>query len=190
MKDQNIKKMVTAALLAALTCIATMIIKIPTPTFGYIHPGDCFVLLSGVVLGPWTGALAAGIGSMFSDIFSGYASWAPATLIIKALTAALAGLLFHKLQQVFSSAKGRFGAIILGGVAGEALMVIGYFLYEAGLAAFGSGGFTQASLVAGIASSATGIPFNIVQGVVGIILATILLPVLRKVPDIREWIDK
>ena len=72
MTNQNIKKLVTAALLAAMTCVATMIIKIPTPTFGYIHPGDGFVLLCGVVLGPLPGALAAGIGSMFSDIFSGY----------------------------------------------------------------------------------------------------------------------
>ena len=49
MTNQNIKKLVTAALLAAMTCVATMIIKIPTPTFGYIHPGDGFVLLCGVV---------------------------------------------------------------------------------------------------------------------------------------------
>lgn len=89
MTNQNIKKLVTAALLAAMTCVATMIIKIPTPTFGYIHLGDGFVLLCGVVLGPLPGALAAGIGSMFSDIFSGYVTWAPATFIIKALTAAL-----------------------------------------------------------------------------------------------------
>lgn len=190
MKDSNIKKLVTAALFAALTCIATMIIKIPTPTFGYIHPGDCFVLLSGVVLGHWTGALSAGIGSMFSDIFSGYASWAPATLVIKALTAGIAGLLFHYLKRIIKSEKVHFAAIILGGVAGEAVMVIGYFLYEAFLAAFGSGGFSSAALAAGIASSATGIPFNIVQGVVGILLATILLPILRKVPDVREWIEK
>ena len=85
MTNQNIKKLVTAALLAAMTCVATMIIKIPTPTFGYIHPGDGFVLLCGVVLGSLPGALAAGIGSMFSDIFSGYVTWAPATFIIKAL---------------------------------------------------------------------------------------------------------
>lgn len=187
MKDLNIKKLVTAALLAALTCIATMSIKIPTPTFGYIHPGDCFVLLSGVILGPWTGALAAGIGSMFSDIFSGYASWAPATLIIKALTAAVAGLLFHYLQRIIKSAKGRYAAIIIGGVAGEAVMVIGYFLYETCLAAFGTGGFTSAAFAAGITSSATGIPFNIVQGVVGILLAILMLPVLRQIPDIRTW---
>lgn len=190
MTNQNIKKLVVSALLAAMTCVATMIIKIPTPTLGYIHPGDSFVLLCGVILGPWVGGLAAGIGSMFSDIFSGYASWAIPTLIIKALTACVAGLLFHKLKNVFKQKTGQFAAIILGGLVGEAIMVCGYFAYEAVLAALGSGAFNQATLAAGFASSATGIPFNIVQGVVGILIATLLLPVLEKVPDIREWIKQ
>ena len=68
--EKSTKKLVIAALMAAFTCIATMIIKIPTPTFGYIHLGDGLVLLCGIVSGPVTGAFAAGIGSMFSDIFS------------------------------------------------------------------------------------------------------------------------
>lgn len=132
---KNTKKMVTAALLAAFTCIATMIIKIPTPTFGYIHLGDGLVLLCGIILGPGIGALAAGIGSMFADIFSGYMTWAPATLIIKALTACIAGLLFHKLRLNISSKANRSVRVVIGGIVGEALMVLGYFLFEAGLAA-------------------------------------------------------
>jgi uncharacterized membrane protein len=125
---------------------------------------------------------------MFSDIFSGYASWAPATLIIKALTAAVAGFLFHKLLRDRDSSSGRSVCVIVSGVIGEIIMVIGYFLYEAGLAAFASGGFSSAALAAGIASSATGIPFNILQGVVGILISLVLLPVLIKISDIREWI--
>lgn len=190
MRNENLKKLVIAALLAAMTCVATMIIKVPTPTMGYIHLGDGFVLLCAVILGPWMGALAAGIGSMLSDLFSGYASWAPATFIIKALTACAAGILFHRLQHIIKSNKSRYAAIVIGGVIGEAIMVVGYFLYEAGIAAFGSGRFTAAALAAGIASSATGIPFNIVQGVVGIIISVLLLPILMKISDIREWIVK
>lgn len=189
MRNQNIKKLVISALLASLTCIATMIIKIPTPTFGYIHLGDGFVLLCGVILGPWNGALAAGIGSMLSDIFSGYASWAIPTLLIKAATACIAGLLFHKCKRIFASKKGHYAAIIVGGLVGESIMVVGYFAYEAVLAALGSAAFNQATLAAGIASSATGIPFNIAQGVAGIVIAVLLLPILRKVPDIRVWMD-
>lgn len=185
---KNTKKMVIAALMAAFTCIATMIIKIPTPTFGYIHLGDGLVLLCGIVLGPAIGALAAGIGSMFADIFSGYMTWAPATLIIKALTAALAGILFHKLSHTIKKKGARTISVILGGLTGEALMVFGYFLFEAGLAAFAGGSFSSAALAAGITASAAGIPFNIVQGVTGIVISLLLLPVLTKIEDIREWI--
>lgn len=187
MRNESLKKLVVAALFAAMTCIATMIIKIPTPTMGYIHLGDGFVLLCGILLGPLTGGLAAGIGSMFSDIFSGYVSFAPATLIIKAFTAGVAGLLYHRLHLAFHFQKGRYAAIVIGGVIGEAVMVIGYFLYEVGLAAFGSGTLSSASLAAGIASSLTGVPFNIVQGVVGILLSVLLVPILSNIADIREW---
>ena len=77
MKDSKIRKLVMAALLAALTYVATTVIKIPTPTGGYVHPGDGMVLLSGWLLGPWWGGAAAGIGSMLVDLLGGYPSFAP-----------------------------------------------------------------------------------------------------------------
>ena len=46
-QKSSTKKIVIAALLAALTCVATMIIKIPSPLKGYLNLGDCVVLLSG-----------------------------------------------------------------------------------------------------------------------------------------------
>ncbi len=187
--EKNTKKLVIAALMAAFTCVATMIIKLPTPTFGYVHLGDGLVLLCGIVLGPLIGALSAGTGSMFADLFSGYLSFAPATFLIKALTAGAAGFLFHTLQtRTKSSARARNVCLAASGLIGEAIMVIGYFLYEAGMAAFASGGFTQAAIYAGIVSSAAGIPFNIVQGVTGIAIALVLLPVLLKIPVTRQQI--
>lgn len=46
----TLKKLVMAALFAALACVATMSIKIPTPgTSGYIHPGDAIVILGRVL---------------------------------------------------------------------------------------------------------------------------------------------
>ena len=38
------KQIVTAALFAALACVATMVIKIPSPMDGYLNLGDCVVL--------------------------------------------------------------------------------------------------------------------------------------------------
>lgn len=183
--EKNIKKMILTALMASFTCIATMILKIPTPTLGYIHLGDGLVLLSGFVLGPTAGSLAAGIGSMFADIFSGYLSFAPATFIIKALTAGIAGLLFRSLKNSQKASRFNNITVIVSGLSGEAIMVIGYFLYEAGIAAFANGGLNTAAIAAGTVSSAAGIPFNLVQGFTGIFISLLLLPILQKVPAVQ-----
>ena len=55
MRDANIKKLVLAALMAALTYVATSIVQIPSPMQGFVNLGDCIVLLSGWILGPWWG---------------------------------------------------------------------------------------------------------------------------------------
>lgn len=182
-KKQSTKFIVTAALLAAFSCVATMIIKIPTPTFGYIHLGDALVLLCGIILGPFYGGLAAGIGSMLADIFSGYASFAFATLIIKAGTATIAALLFKGLKRLFHTdkASSKYLCLVISGAVAESFMVIGYFVFEIFLMMLASGSFNHTSFAAGITSSATGIPFNIVQGVVGIIITLILLPILERI---------
>ena len=68
MREAKIKKLVLAALMAALTYVATSIVQIPSPMQGYVNLGDCIVLLSGWILGPWWGAAAGGIGSMLVDL--------------------------------------------------------------------------------------------------------------------------
>ena len=54
MSDQKLKKLVMAALFAALTTVMTMVIRIPSPMSGYVNLGDCAVLLSAWILGPGT----------------------------------------------------------------------------------------------------------------------------------------
>ena len=177
MKDT--KKLVVAALFAALTCVTTMVIKIPTPTMGYIHPGDGMVLLCGALLGPGIGGLAAGIGSMLADLFSGYVSYAFGTLVIKLLTAVAAGMLYRGLRGKNSV------RIAFGGLVGEAVMVGGYYLYETGMTMVAGSGFAAAATAAG-----AGVIFNIVQGASGILIALVLLPVLQKIPTFRAWFGK
>lgn len=186
---ENTKKLVLCALMCALTCVATMVIRIPTPTMGYIHPGDALVLLCAFLLGPLPGALAAGIGSMLSDFFSGYLSYVPATFLIKAITAFLAGAIAWGHRKATAAGGRNFRELsmprlISGGVIGEAFMVIGYFFFEIFLMALTAGdGFSSASLAAGTASAASGVPFNIVQGLFGIAVSCVLYPFLRRLPQ-------
>lgn len=168
MKRTSIRKMVFAAFMAALVCVATMVVEIPSPTNGYVNLGDCFVLLSAWLLGPWYGAAAAGIGSMLTDLFMGYAYYAPGTLVIKGLMGLCAALLYRALHKTAPK-----GALILSSVVAEVIMVVGYFVYAAFCLGYG--------FVAG----AAGIPGNLVQAVVGIAAAIVLMSALR-----RTGIDK
>ncbi len=165
---QNTRTLVLTALLAALTTVATMVIRIPTPTLGYIHLGDGMVLLCGVLLGPVLGGFAAGTGSMLADLFGGYAAWVPGTFLIKALTAATMGCLMRKKQDSTFRA-------VFSGIPAEAVMVSGYFVYELLMKTVCGSTFTAAA-----AASFAGVPFNIVQGAAGIVVAAVLLPVLDK----------
>ena len=95
MKDT--KKITLTGLMTAAVTVATIAIMIPVPnTGGYIHAGDSMVFLSVLVLGWKYGAFAAGAGSALADIISGYAQWAPATLVIKMLMAMLMGIAIEK----------------------------------------------------------------------------------------------
>ena len=149
-----------AALLAALTYVATTVIKIPTPTGGYVHPGDGMVLLSGWLLGPWWGAAAGGIGSMLVDLLGGYGHYAPGTLIIKGCMALVAALIVKAMKESKAS-------YVISAVVSEAIMVVGYFGYASLLLGKGWG-------------AAASIPGNLVQGAMGMVIGLVLLVVLKR----------
>ena len=48
MKNETIRKLVLSAMFAALCCVATMIVQIPTVA-GYTNLGECMCLLAGLV---------------------------------------------------------------------------------------------------------------------------------------------
>lgn len=183
---KDTKSLAVTALMAAFTCIATMSIRIPSPTLGYVHPGDCLVLLCGVILGPVAGFLAAGIGSMFADLLSGYVIYAIPTLIIKGVTALIASLLFRKLKQVWNT-KQTF-LFIAAGIPAEINMIVGYFLNKIIQTMFLAGNYSRETFAAGFTSALSGIFTNCVQGAAGVVLGMLLLPVLSQIPDVRTWL--
>ena len=164
----NTKTLVMASLLAALCCVATMVIRIPSPTGGYMNLGDTVVILSAYLLGPAWGAAASGLGSALADLFSGYTAYVPGTLVIKALMAACAAWIYLLMKK-------RAAALPVAALAAEAIMVAGYWLYDALLAG---------SLI----GAAAGIPSNLVQSALGIAASTVLTLALRR-PDavLREF---
>lgn len=160
MSNEKVRKLVLTALFAALCTVMTLVIQVPSPMNGYVNLGDCGVLLSAWILGPWYGGAAAGIGSMLADIFTGYAHYAPGTLVIKLAMAVLAGFVFRKLQN-------KTAAKLLGGAGAECVMIAGYFGYASLLLGKGLG-------------AAASIPGNIVQGVFGLAAALVLMAALDR----------
>lgn len=155
------KTLAMGGLMAALVCVATSILKLPVPmTQGYIHLGDAFVLVSAAVLGP-VGVAAAAIGSMLADLLGGYFTYLIPTFIIKGLVAAVA----------FTGLRGQkpfwLEWIVL--IVAEAVMVLGYFLAEC--------------LMYGAAAAAGAVMPNVMQGLGGVVIGAVLIPVFRRIAD-------
>ncbi len=168
MQNNKVLKHIITAMFIALVCIATMIIRIPTPTNGYINLGDCFVLLSGWLLGPVYGVIAAGVGSMLADFIAGYSIYAIATLIIKSIMCFLAWSIF--------TAKKNIAFQLISAITAEAFMAFSYFLFEC------------VFLGQGLAAS-FGLAANIMQGVVGILLSIPVFLVFKRNRILSKYIS-
>ena len=163
----GVKHLAMTALFVALGYVATSMLVIPTPGGGYLNLGDTVVLLGAYLLGPVYGAVAGGVGPALADLLAGYGIYVPATLVIKALMAVTAALLYRALG------KKRWAPVVCGAAA-EAIMAAGYCLYE---------GFLGGSLAAGL----PGLPANLLQGVFGLAASTLLLAALKKSPAARKF---
>ena len=164
MKQFSTKKLVISALFAALACVFTMSVRIPTPgTGGYIHPGDAVVILCGVFLNPAAAFLAAGIGSCMADLLGGYFIYVPITFLVKGLVALLGSMAFRSLTA--GRAKAQL-AVAFCGLIDILLVAGGYCLCEIFL--YGTG--------AALAS----VPSNLIQGFSGLIISSALYPLLRR----------
>ena len=94
----KIKRITMTAMFAALICILTYFIKIPTLN-GYINIGDTLILLIGVLLPPVYSFFASAIGSSLADIFSGYMIYAPITFLIKGSISVISYFIYNALKK-------------------------------------------------------------------------------------------
>ena len=159
----NTKILCIRAMLAALVCVATMVIQIPvSATNGYIHLGDSVILLSGIMFGPAAGLVAGGIGSAMADILTGYSYWAPFTLVIKGLMGYAAGrIAFDGTDRAFGLNK------FMGAFAAEVIMIVGYLL---------GGAILKSSFIISLAS----VPENAVQAIGGAILYFVIACAVKR----------
>ena len=168
----RLRKITMTALMIALTCVLTSVIRIPSPTKGYMNLGDSAVLLGGWLLGPLYGAVAGAVGSALADFFAGYTIYVPGTLVIKAIMALVISLgpyLFAR-----SGKKHLRIVFAVSAVIAEAVMVIGYYLYEAAI------------IGEGFVAAFAGVSGNVMQGLVGAAGSYFLIELLSHTGVLRS----
>ena len=118
--DKKTHRLALAGQLCGATLLLTLL-SIPLPSgYGYVNLGDAGVFLCACLLPGGLGALAAGVGAALADLILGWAVYAPVTLLIKGLTALLAGLALRRAK------KAGLPLSLLCCL----LVPLGYFLYE------------------------------------------------------------
>ncbi len=103
MKKITVKQCAFVGVMAALVYAASAYLQIPIPTAigsTRLHIGNVMCLLSGFLLGPVSGGLAAGIGSMFFDLLNpAYIISAPFTFVFKFLMAWVCGMIVKRAEK-------------------------------------------------------------------------------------------
>ena len=169
------KKIVLAALMAALTVAGSAIrIKLPISIAGTtaFHLGNIFCALSGILLGPGVGGLAAGMGSAIYDMFDPmYIDEAWITFLMKGAYGMATGLIAW-----IGKKDGGYGkltiATIVGAITYAALYLAKSYFYGGLL----KQGLTHAAAWIVVVEK---LPATIFNATVAIIFAPILATAIR-----------
>ena len=160
-------RIASIAILAAVTTVFTLFVRVPSPARGYFNLGDVAIAFTAFTFGPISALIAGGLGTALADLIGSYAQWAPISLVVHGLQGLAIGLIAR-------FKPGNLPVAIIAGIAGMAVMVIGY----------GAGGV----LLTGIGPALAEAPGNLVQSAAGVILGIPLsLTVARAYPPVRMY---
>ena len=161
MNDKQIRRLAMSGVMAALVFVMTYLPKVPVPvTGGYVHLGDGMVFLAAMLLGPM-GVAASAVGSALSDLVGGYITYLVPTFLIKGVMALIAWKLYKP---------GKWLQTAIAFIIAEAVMVAGYFVFEA--------------VLYGIPAALGAVGPNAIQGAAGVavgLLCATLVPRLKAV---------
>lgn len=174
MRKFTVKQISFIGILAALVYVTSAYLQIPIPTAigsTRLHMGNVMCLLSGLLLGPIPGGLAAGFGSMLFDLTNpAYVASAPFTFAFKFAMAWICGMIAG------TSSDPKHWRVILGAVIGAVSYVILYL----------GKSFIEDHFIMGVALDAVWLTVSqkgIVSTINGILAAAISVPLffaLRK----------
>lgn len=173
-KKLTTKKIVMVALMAALTVAGSSLrIKVPASVVGTsaFHLGNIMCALSGILLGPWLGGLAAGLGSALYDMFDPmYIAEAWLTFLMKGAYGLVAGLIANSGKKAWG-----YGKSAVATTAG-ALLYAALYLGKTYLKGVYVKGLTSAASLLALTEKILPTSFN---AVVAIVFAPILAVAIR-----------
>ncbi|MHA1584106.1 MAG: ECF transporter S component, partial [Promethearchaeota archaeon] len=156
-----------SSIMTALVTVSTMFIQIPTPaTNGYFNIGEAIIFITAIIFGPYIGGFAGGVGSALADLIGGWYPYVPITFIVKGLEGLIIGYISQKMRNNPNFIIDFFKKS-LAILAGAPIMVIGYMLSEYYILNYGAEAFVE-------------VPVNILQAVVGLIIAIPVVKILQK----------
>lgn len=170
------KRIVLTALMAALTVVGSALrITIPLEIAGTssFHLGNIMCALSGILLGPWLGGLAAGLGSALYDILNPlYISECWITFLMKGAYGLVTGLILCFGHKRWGYVKALIATI--GGAVTYAVLYLLKSYFYSGLILYG---LTSTAALATVVSKLPATTFN---AAVAIIAAPLLAIAIRK----------
>jgi len=171
------KKIVLVSLLAALTAACSALrIKVPADIVGTsaFHLGNILCALCGILLGPWLGGFAAGLGSALHDIVfdPSYISECWLTFLLKFPYGLAAGLVCHLGKKEWGYAKALIGTV--AGAVTYALLYLAKSYFYSGLLIHGL------EPAAALITVGAKLPATVFNAVVAIVCAPILAVAIRK----------
>ena len=162
------KDIVYIGVLAAMCAIATSL-KIPFGVGAMVHLGTAFLFTVGICFGGVYAGLAGAIGSAFYDLLMGFSPYTPWSFFIKGTAGFIVGFV----------AKGVWPAPVTNET--------GSWAWRAGLgcilaASWTLGGYIVAwwQITGSLATALANIPSSLMTSGVGVVVAMILSPKLRK----------
>ena len=131
-----------SGIFSALVFVVTAYLHIPTYN-GYVHCGDGLIFIAACILPMPYSIIVGALGALLADLLTGFAIWAPGSVIIKSL---LALLFTCKSKKIITK---RNLAMLLPAAL---ISAAGYYLYEA-------------LIIGSFVASLSGIPGSIIQAV-------------------------
>ena len=157
MKKNHTRLLCISGIFTALVFVVTAYLHIPTYN-GYVHGGDGLIFLAACIL-PMPYSIIIGVlGAILADLLTGFAIWAPGSMVIKGL---LAILFCCRKEKILTKRN------LLMLIPAALISTTGYYVYE---------GIITSNFIASLA----GIPGSLTQAVASSILFVVVGAVMDK----------